>query len=80
MSDTYAHNPAPITFADITEGMAAMRALPRVEPDITVARNVYDALLAGLPVTVDGSPMHALNVYVDERLPEGAWYKGKPMP
>ena len=78
---TYANRASfPISFADIQAATARVSALLRVVSDITVAINVWEALLAGRPVTVDGEPMRALNVYVDERLPEGSWHIGSRRP
>lgn len=78
MTGTYANNPPTLTLADIEAGMEAMQALPRMEADVTMAPDVWEALQTRLP-TVEMDPVLGVRVHVDDRLPEGAWHRGAPM-
>lgn len=80
MSGNYASPTAvpQITWEGIRAATERFKALPRAESDITVSRDVWDALQANVPVSVGEPPPAALTVHVDDRLPRGAWHKGRP--
>lgn len=79
MSNAYAAGSPPnISLDDIRAACERMAALPPVESDITVAPDVWNALRARVPVETGAPPIDALNVHVDDRLPAGAWHKGRP--
>lgn len=77
MTGTYAHNPPTLTLADIEAAWATVKALPRMESDVTVAPDVWEAPQTRLP-TVEMDPVLGVRVHVDDRLPEGTWHRGIP--